>query len=129
MAHYAIRRALLLPPILLAVYTLTFLLIQATPGSPWDAQSAIPLTPEAIANLREKYGLDRPLPEQYLAYLGNAVLHWDFGESFTSRGQTVADIISDRLPVSIHLGLMAMLLGTLVGVPLGVISAVRRGSW
>jgi oligopeptide transport system permease protein len=129
MYQYALRRVLLLVPTLLAVYTITFVLIRATPGGPWDVDAVIPLTPEAVAILRTKFGLDRPPHEQYLTYLGNIIFRWDFGYSFTSRGQSVGDIIADRFPVSLHLGLMAMLLGVLLGIPLGVFSAARQHSW
>lgn len=129
MFRYALQRVLLLVPTLLAVYTITFLLIRATPGGPWDAEAVIPLTPELVASLRAKFGMDRPAYEQYLTYLGDIVFRWDFGYSFTSRGQSVGDIIADRFPVSLHLGLIAMVLGVLAGIPLGVLSAVKQNSW
>jgi ABC-type dipeptide/oligopeptide/nickel transport system permease component len=125
--RYVLRRALLIVPVLLAAYTVTFLLIQSSPGSPWDTERR--LTPEQRANLNARYGLDRPIWVQYTTYLANAVLRLDFGESFTSKGQQVRTIVAERLPVTLRLGLLAMLVGLLVGVPLGVISAVRQNTW
>ena len=97
MHRYVLRRALLIVPVLLAAYTVTFLLIQSSPGSPWDSERR--LTPEQRANLNARYGLDRPIWVQYTTYLANVVLHLDFGESFTSKGQQVRTIVAERLPV------------------------------
>src|SRR4051812_29505247 len=80
MGRYAIRRVLLLIPTLLAVYTISFLLIHATPGGPWD-EADKPLTAEQLAALNAKFGTDKPLWRQYSTYLWN-VLHGDFGPSF-----------------------------------------------
>src|SRR5207249_6372723 len=110
--RYVLRRALLIVPVLLAAYTVTFLLIQSSPGSPWDTERR--LTPEQRANLNARYGLDRPIWVQYTTYLANVVLHLDFGESFTSKGQQVRTIVAERLPVTLRLGLLAMLVGLLV---------------
>src|SRR5437879_2703250 len=98
-------------PVLLAAYTVTFLLIQATPGSPWDADRRV--TDQERANLNARYGLDRPVWVQYVTYLTNA-FHGDLGESFTSKGQTVRSIVGDRLPVTLRLGILAMVLGLIV---------------
>ncbi len=123
---YIIRRVLLLIPTLLAIYTLTFLLIHATPGGPWS-QGDKPVPPLVKERLNAAYGLDKPLWEQYLNYLWN-VLHGDFGPSFASRSRTVTDIIGQTFPVSLQLGLVAMVVATLVGITLGVIAAVRHNT-
>lgn len=123
---YVIKRTLLLIPTLLVIYTLTFLLIHATPGGPWS-QGEKPVPPVVLKRLNAAYGLDKPLWRQYTDYLWN-VLHGDFGPSFAQRSRTVSDIIRETFPVSIKLGIVAMLIALIVGVTLGVISAVRHNS-
>jgi oligopeptide transport system permease protein len=123
---YAIRRILLLIPTLLVIYTLTFVLIHATPGGPWS-QGDKPVPPVVLKRLNAAYGLDKPLWKQYLDYLWN-ILHGDFGPSFSSRSRTVTDIITDSFPVSIQLGLIAMAIALMIGLPLGVIGAVKHNS-
>lgn len=127
MGRYLLRRVLLLIPIWLAVYTLTFGLMQLTPGGPWDREKPVPR--EVREALDRKYGLDKPVWQQYVDYLGGVVTRFDFGPSYSSRSRTVNEIIADFFPVSLSLGLMAMALGTVVGVSLGVVSALRHNSW
>jgi ABC-type dipeptide/oligopeptide/nickel transport system permease component len=124
---FVIRRILLLFPTLLAIYTLTFLLIHSTPGGPWS-QGEKPVPPLVLEQLNKAYGLDQPLWKQYVNYLGN-VVRGDFGPSFTQRSRTVSDILGDTFPVSIKLGLVAMAIALGVGVSLGVIGAVRHNGW
>ncbi len=119
---YAIRRVLLLIPTLLVIYTLTFVLIHATPGGPWS-QGDKPVPPVVLKRLNAAYGLDKPLWKQYIDYLWN-ILHGDFGPSFSSRSRSVTDIIRDSFPVSIQLGIIAMVIALMVGLPLGVIGAI-----
>ncbi|MGN6485244.1 MAG: ABC transporter permease, partial [Thermomicrobiales bacterium] len=123
---YVIRRILLMIPTMLAIYTVTFLLIHATPGSPWSNQDK-PLPKAVVDRLNAAYGLDDPLWKQYINYLVN-VLHGDFGPSFSSRSRTVSDIIADTFPVSLQLGLVAMVIATIVGLSLGIIGAVKHNS-
>jgi oligopeptide transport system permease protein len=123
---YIIRRVLLLFPTLLAIYTLTFLLIHATPGGPWSRNEK-PVPPRVLERLNEAYGLDKPLWQQYWDYLWN-VLHGDFGPSFTQRSRTVTDILSDTFPVSLQLGLVAMVIALVLGIGLGTIGAVKHNS-
>lgn len=124
---YVIRRILLLIPTLLAIYTLTFILIHSTPGSPWS-QGEKPVPPLVLERLNEAYGLDQPLWRQYVNYLGN-VLQGDFGPSYTERSRSVTDIIKDTFPVSLRLGLIAMVFAAVFGTALGVISAVKHNTW
>lgn len=126
MSGYVLRRLLLLLPIWLAVYTLTFTLYQLTPGGPWDRERPVPR--EAIEQLNRKYGLDKPLWQQYVDYLGGVLTRFDFGPSYKNLSRDVGEIIGDFFPVSIRIGLLAMLLAVGVGVPLGVISALRHNS-
>jgi ABC-type dipeptide/oligopeptide/nickel transport system permease component len=121
---YVLRRVLLLIPTLLAIYTLTFLLIHATPGGPWS-QGEKPVHPVVLERLNEAYGLSDPLWKQYTTYLWNA-MQGDFGPSFTNRSRTVTEIIADTFPVSIALGLVAMAIALFVGVTLGVLGALRH---
>jgi oligopeptide transport system permease protein len=125
MGRYTIRRLLGLIPTLLAVYTITFVLIHATPGGPWDSDK--PLSPEAKAALDKAYGLDKPLWAQYLDYLWKFV-HGDFGPSFVQRNRDVADIVKDFFPVSIKLGLVAIVIAAIIGVTTGTISAVKQNT-
>jgi len=127
MTTYVLRRLLWVLPSLFVVFTLTFILVHATPGSPWD-ESDKPL-PEAVKqNLAHQYHLDDPLPKQYVDYLAN-VLRGDFGPSYRSVERSVSDIIGATLPVSAQLGLASMLFAIVVGVPLGALAAVKHNTW
>lgn len=114
-------------PTMLAIYTITFFLIHATPGSPWSNQDK-PMPKAVVDRLNEAYGLNDPLWQQYLNYLKNA-LQGDFGPSFTSRSRSVADIIGDTFPVSLQLGFVAMIIAVIVGVSLGTFGAVNHNRW
>lgn len=124
---YIIRRVLFLFPTLFIIYTLTFFLIHATPGGPWS-QGDKPVPPIVLKRLNEAYGLDDPIWRQYLDYLWN-ILHGDFGPSFSSRTNSVTDIIRETFPVSLQLGVTAMVLALLIGIPLGVIGALKHNSF
>jgi oligopeptide transport system permease protein len=124
---YIIRRVLLIAPTLLAIYTLTFVLMHATPGGPWDGAEK-PLPPEVQQALNRAYGLDKPVWRQYLDYLGKAV-RGNFGPSYAQRSLSVAEIIGVALPISIRLGLAAMVCAVAVGIPLGILGAVRHNTW
>lgn len=123
---YVIRRVLLLIPTLLAIYTLTFFLVHATPGNPWS-QGDKPVPPLVLERLNEAYGLNDPLWRQYTDYLVNA-LQGDFGPSLAQRSRTVTDIISETLPVSLKLGLVSMVIALSVGITLGTLGALRHNS-
>ena len=123
---YVIRRILLIFPTMLAIYTVTFFLIHATPGGPWSNQDK-PMPKAVLDRLNEAYGLNDPLWKQYLSYLQN-VLQGDFGPSFASRSRTVSDIIADTFPVSIQLGLVAMVIALVAGITLGTLGAVKHNS-
>lgn len=127
MSQYAVRRLLALIPILLVVYTLTFVVIHATPGGPWDIESD-KILPESFAQtLRAKYHLDDPLWKQYLDYIWGA-LHGDFGPSYFNT-LSVSEIVREYWPVSIQLGLVAMALALVAGIPLGIIAALKQNTW
>lgn len=127
MAAYIARRLLMIVPTLIAISLITFIIMHATPGSPLQptAANANPLPPAAQEALAKKYGLDKPLWQQYLTYLQN-IFTLDFGFSYQYQTREVREIIANTLPVSLHLGVMAMVLAILVGIPLGVIAAINQ---
>jgi oligopeptide transport system permease protein len=125
MLAYAARRLAAVLPTLLVIVTLAFIVVRLAPGGPFDAEQSLP--PEIKANLERAYGLDQPLIQQYLHYLG-AVLHGDFGPSLKYRDLSVRALIGAGLPVSLTLGLAALLVALAAGVPLGTWAALRRGT-
>ena len=127
MLRYIVQRVLFLAPSLLAVYTITFFLMHATPGGPWDTDSR-PLPPEVIARLNEKYGLDKPVWQQYLDFLGGILTRGDLGISYNRAGQEVTTILGSFFPVSLQLGLVAITIAIVVGALLGLVAAVNHNS-
>jgi ABC-type dipeptide/oligopeptide/nickel transport system permease component len=125
MLNFTIKRVLWLIPTLLVMTLITYILMELTPGSPFDLDNANGITPEMIARLEKQYGLDRPWYERYVTYVGNA-LQGEFGESYSYRPQQVSSIIARTLPVSLHLGLMATLFAIIVGMTLGILAAVNQ---
>jgi ABC-type dipeptide/oligopeptide/nickel transport system permease component len=125
--QYAVSRVLWLIPTLLAMALVTFLVMHATPGSPLDpvAEGANPLSPEAQKNLAAHYGLDKPLHEQFVIFIGKA-LHGDFGNSFVYKTRTVREILTAAFPVSLLLGTMALVLAVVIGLTLGILAAAYQ---
>jgi ABC-type dipeptide/oligopeptide/nickel transport system permease component len=125
--HYALSRVIWLAPTLLAMALVTFLVMHATPGSPLDpvAEGANPLSPEAQKNLAAHYGLDRPLPHQFVIFVANAV-RGDFGNSFVYKTRSVREILAQAFPVSLFLGVMALAIAITGGIALGVLAAVYQ---
>ncbi len=121
---YIIRRVLALIPTLLLIYTITFFLMHATPGGPWDSGEK-PIPADVQERLKAAYGLDKPLWQQYGEFLGKA-LQGDLGPSYTQRSRTVVQILGDTFPVSLQLAAVATAMAILVGVPLGILGAVRH---
>ncbi|MGE0043315.1 MAG: nickel ABC transporter permease [Vicinamibacterales bacterium] len=126
MLGYAARRLLLMIPVLVGVATLVFSLIHLVPGDPAQAMLGEGAAPADVAELRERLGLDRPLPEQYLRFM-QGLVRGDLGASFRT-GQPVTRMIGERVPATIELALGAMVVAILVAIPLGVVAAVRRGT-
>jgi len=125
MARHSLRRLLGLIPTLLMLITVAFFLIRIAPGGPFDSEKALP--PEIQANLSAKYHLDEPLVQQYFRYLGQiAVL--DFGPSFQYKDWTVNELIAQGFPVSLTVGLLAMLLAFVLGTLLGIAAAMRQNT-
>jgi oligopeptide transport system permease protein len=127
MLLYLIRRVLRLMLVLLTVYTLVFAAAHVIPGGPFE-EGDLPLEPQALENLRRHYRLDRPVWQQYLENLWAIVRHADLGPSYISANRTVNQILADHLPVSLQLGLLAMGLAVVIGIPIGVVAAVWRNS-
>lgn len=123
MMRYSLNRIFWFVPTLAAMALVTFLIMHATPGSPFQLSDK--QRPEDTARLEKLYGLDKPVPEQFVTYVWNA-LHLDFGISYHARPQTVNDIIGRTFPISLHLGAMATLFAVFVGMTLGVLAAVNQ---
>ncbi|NBW88854.1 MAG: ABC transporter permease subunit, partial [Gammaproteobacteria bacterium] len=123
MLRYALRRLLGVIPTLFAIITLSFFVIRIAPGGPFDDEQTLP--PEIKANLEAAYGLDQPLHVQYGRYLAGLV-RGDFGPSFKFKDFSVTELIAQGLPISLTLGLSAILVALLIGVPLGSLAALRQ---
>ncbi|HEY9679051.1 MAG TPA: ABC transporter permease [Drouetiella sp.] len=119
------KRILLAIPVLWIVASITFMLVRIVPGGPFEGDKALP--PEIVANLKAKYHLDRPVPEQYMLYM-QRLTQGDLGLSYKYIGRTVNDILGDAFPISLQLGIAGLLLAVAIGVPLGTVAAVKRGS-
>ena len=125
--RFLIRRLAGLVFILIGVTFITFILGYYAPGDAVVGQLGIHYTPQAAAQLRHFYGLDLPWYQQYGHFLGR-LLHFDLGDSYINRGQSVWDILQRGVPVSIQLGVLAITLAVLVGVPLGILAAVKANT-
>jgi peptide/nickel transport system permease protein len=123
-ARFVLRRVALTIPTLLAMSVFVFLLIRLVPGDPVRTMLGFRATPQNVATVRQQLRLDDPLPQQYLTWLTN-LLQGDLGQDYIS-GVPVRTLISQRLPVTAELTLLAMLFGVLAGVPLGVLAAQGR---
>lgn len=124
MLNYLVRRLVIALVAIFVLATVTFFLMRLVPGDPFAGPR---VAPEIRAALRAYYGLDRPLFEQYVIYMLN-LLQGDLGLSLAARGHTVTGIIATAFPVSLDLGIRAMILSIVFGVALGVIAALRRGT-
>jgi oligopeptide transport system permease protein len=136
MGRYIIRRILWMIPVLLIISLATFVMGKLVPGGPFTREKALP--PEVIANLNKHYGIDQPAWKQYTDYMGftrnpsgefAGILEGNLGPSYESRGRSVSEIIHDHLPVSATLGFAALLLAVGLGVPLGVVGALKQNTW
>lgn len=127
MWSYLGRRLIQVPLVLLVVSLMTFLITRATPGDPVQIMLGMQTSPEAAAAMRKEFNLDRPLPEQYVLWIGK-VVSGDLGRSMRLNDR-VTSLIAERLPVSLQLATAGMLFALLVSIPLGVIAALRRNTW
>ncbi len=122
---YVLRRLLVTIPTVLAVVTICYLLLHATPGGPFDAERKV--SDAVLANLQAKYHLDMPLWKQYLYYL-NDLVHGDLGASFRYADWSVNDLVKRALPVSLAIGGTAMIIAVVLGVAIGIVAALRQNS-
>ena len=125
MLKYTLKRLVNAFIVLFIIATATWFLMQLLPGSP--IQNTEKLTDEAEAQIEEQYGLDKPLPIQYALYM-TGLVRGDLGNSYLYGGRSVSSIILERLPVSIFLGTQAIIVGLVVGLFLGIVSALKRNS-
>jgi oligopeptide transport system permease protein len=123
MLSFALRRIAGIIATLLVIITASFAIIRLAPGGPFDQEQT--LSVPVRANLERLYGLDQPLPVQYARYL-RALAHGDFGPSLRERDFSVSELIGQGLPVSAALGLCALVLAVLAGIPAGIAAALRR---
>ncbi len=126
MLRYVVRQVLWMIPVLFFISVITFALAHAVPGGPFDREHRLP--PEIIANLERFYGLDKPVWRQYVDYIGGIVTRFDFGPVYSSRSRRVNDIFADHLPVSAQLGVVSLLIALGIGVPLGIIAALKQNT-
>jgi ABC-type dipeptide/oligopeptide/nickel transport system permease component len=128
MIQFFVKRVLGLIFVLFGVTFLTFIMGYFAPSDPVTALCGLHCTPAVHARIAHTYGLDLPWYEQYWNFVSKA-LRGDFGTSFTSEGQSVASVIGPSLLVSVQLGLMAFVLQLLVGIPVGILAALKRNTW
>ena len=126
MFRYFIKRIIHGIPVLLTVATITFFIMHVVPGGPFDREKKLP--PEIVANIEAKYHLDKPVWQQYLLYM-KQIVKGDMGPSYKYIGRDVSDIIKDTFPVSIVLGVSAVLVTLCLGIPAGILSAYRPNSF
>ncbi len=126
MLRFVVRRLLQLVPVLFIIVTLTFFMVRFVPGGPFTAEKA--LSAEVLKQRNAYYGLDQPLGRQYLRYLGH-LAQGDLGSSKKYTSQTVSEIIAAKLPASLELGGLSLLVALGCGLPLGILAAARRNTW
>lgn len=126
MGSYVARRLIYFLLTLWLIITCTFFLMHFLPGSPLANEDKLP--PDLKERILEEYGLNKPVPVQYAHYLGN-LLQGDLGLSFSYDGRSVAGLIAQGFPASLQIGLQALIFGGLVGVLLGTVAALKRGTW
>ncbi len=129
MLRYLLKRTMMLIPLFLGITLITFVVIHLAPGEPVEMQTA--LNPKASAKsrerLREFYGLDKPLPVQYVNWLGRLV-KLDFGRSFAPDGRPVIKKVAERIPVTLSINIIALILEFGLAVPIGILAATHRNS-
>ncbi|MDG1174000.1 MAG: ABC transporter permease [Opitutales bacterium] len=126
MKKFVLSRVLQAIPTLWVIATLTFFMTRYAPGGPFDAEKAIPQ--EIKVKLESHFGLDRPLFDQYLLYLKN-LLRGDLGPSFKYPGWEVSELIATAFPVSLTLGVLSLGIALFIGIPAGIMAALRKNTW
>ncbi len=132
MTTYIIRRLLLGILVLVIVSILIFLFMRLLPGDPLymylDPNTAMDLSPEKRAELMHEFGMDGPLPVQYFHWI-SGVLQGDLGKSTLNNGERINSMLAERIPITVYIGVLAFILGSLLGIGCGTICALRRGKW
>ncbi|KKJ76678.1 oligopeptide transporter permease [Kiloniella litopenaei] len=126
MLNLILKRLALAVPTILILIVCSFLLMHAAPGGPFTAERA--LTPEILANLEAKYGLDQPIYKQILIYIRNIVFDFDFGPSFIYKDRTVNEVLAQGFPITLTYGSIAFFFAVTIGVSLGVTAAIYQNS-
>ncbi|MDK2879339.1 MAG: peptide/nickel transport system permease protein [Thermoanaerobacteraceae bacterium] len=126
MLRYFIKRLLLMIPVILGMTIIVFLILHLSPGDPVDLIVGPNVTPEVYASIRQKYGLDQPLIVQYIKFLSN-VARGDLGTSILQQ-RPVSELILQRFPITLELGLTGLVLSFLIAIPVGVSAAVKRNT-
>ncbi|KQI67802.1 oligopeptide transport system permease protein [Loktanella sp. DSM 29012] len=127
MFSFILKRLAIAVPTLLILVILSFILMYAAPGGPFNSDR--PLPPQVLANIEAKYGLDQPFWKQILDYVWNVVVHFDFGPSFQYEDRTVNDVIAQGFPVTLTYGFWSFVVAVVVGVTLGAAAAIKQNSW
>lgn len=127
MWRYLARRLVQVPIVLLVVSLMTFLVTRATPGDPVQIMLGMQTSPDAAAAMRAEFNLDKPLPVQYVLWVGK-VLTGDLGRSIRLN-DTVTSLLAERFPISLQLASAALIFALVVSIPLGILAALRRNSW
>jgi len=126
MFKFILKRVLEAIPTMLILITISFFLMRFAPGSPFSSERTLP--PQVMANINAKYGLDKPVFDQYTTYLTN-VLQGDLGPSFKYKDFTVNELVVSALPVSAKIGALAFVFAVIFGVSVGTLAALRQNSW
>lgn len=126
MTFYVVKRCLGACFVIWVIASLTFVLLRTLPGGPFDSEKALP--PEVMENLAKKYKLNEPLMTQYADYMGN-LLRGDLGQSYKYLSRGITSIIAESLPNSIQLGVFALIISYLIGIPMGILAGWKRGTW
>ena len=126
MLKFIMKRIFEAIPTMLVLITISFFLMRFAPGNPFSSER--PLPPEVMANIEAKYGLDKPVFEQYTTYLTN-ILQGDFGPSFKYQDYTVNELIAVALPVSAKVGFVAFIFTLIMGITVGTIAALKHNTW
>lgn len=127
MLSFIARRFAVAIPTILILIVVSFVLMFAAPGGPFNAER--PLPPQVLANIEAKYALDQPYWKQIFDYVWNVVVHFDFGPSFKYKDRSVNDIIAQGFPVTLTYGFWSFVVAVIVGVTLGVVAAIRHNTW
>ncbi len=123
--HYILRRLAVMVPVFFLVVAMVFFMIRFAPGGPFDSERQVP--PEIMKNLEAKYNLDQPLIVQFGMYLRD-LAHFDLGPSFKYANRTVNEIIAESFPVSVELGLLALVWALIIGIGAGMLAALKPNS-